>query len=114
MHHPGVNLEPGPGGKEGSPGKRGGNGSSYHLKVLQAEFISQRGICVGLDYAQVPTRALGESPWVCLSVRAFVHSQGKGKASRVLLVAKFQSILSWEELCGASLLQVRREGLLIS
>lgn len=32
-------------------------------------------------------RALGASPWVCLSVRALVHSQGKDIASGVLLVA---------------------------
>lgn len=59
-------------------------------------------------------RALGASPWVCLSVRAIVHSQGNDIASGVLLVAKFQSPLSWEELCGASLYQLREEGLLVS
>lgn len=58
-------------------------------------------------------RALGASPWVCLSVRALVHSQGNDVASGVLLVAKFQSPLSWEELCGASLYQLREEGLLV-
>lgn len=59
-------------------------------------------------------RALGASPWVCLSVRALVLSQGNDIASGVLLVAKFQSPLSWEELCGASLYQLREEGLLVS
>lgn len=60
LNHPEVNLDGIWSGRKqrGEPREEKSKVEQLALKVLQAEFISQRGSCVGLDYAWVPERAL--------------------------------------------------------